>query len=164
MNKGLLYGIGGIMLAGIGFGIYKVMNKKVEEKAEDVDNIVEEVKEEVKETSTEEYVNDLFEEEKELEEYEEQEKKQSIKDMNPFEDKVTDSKEFAAINAMREAAGKEPLEIPKEFEKFLGIDLNKAEEILNECSAKNKEAIDNIVEGIKKDPKLKKRVLDILSE
>lgn len=162
MNKNVLIGIAGVVVAGIGYGLYRAINKKsVEEKVED---IKEEVKEEVKETSTEEYVNDLFEEEKELEEYEEQEKKKSIKDVDVFEDKVSETSEFAAINAMREAAGKEPLEIPKEFEKFLGVDLNKAEEILNKCSAKNKEAIDNIAENIKKDPKLKKRVLDILSE
>ena len=171
MNKNVLIGIAGVVVAGIGFGIYKVMNKK-EDKVEEV------VKENVAETSTKD--NDFMD--KMMKEYEEDSKatenwdrrnekikeelaeKESLNDQNMFEDKVTDSKEFAAINAMREAAGKELLEIPKEFEKFLGIDLNKAEEILNKCSAKNKEAIDNIAEGIKKDPELKKRVLNILQE
>lgn len=171
MNKNVLIGITGVVVAGIGFGIYKVMNKK-EDKVEEV------VKENVAETSTKD--NDFMD--KMMKEYEEDSKttenwdrrnekikeelaeKESLNDQNMFEDKVTDSKEFAAINAMREAAGKEPLEIPKEFEKFLGIDLNKAEEILNKCSAKNKDAIDNIAEGIKKDPELKKRVLNILQE
>ena len=149
MNKNILIGIGGVVIAGLGYGIYKAITKKsVEEKVEDI-------KEEVTETSTEEYVNDLFEEEKELEEYEEQEKKQSIKDMNPFEDKVSESSEFAAINAMREASGKEPIKINEKFEKFLGKDSE---------SKSIKESLDNIAEGIKKDPKLKKRVLDILSE
>lgn len=174
MNKGLLYGIGGIVVAGIGFGIYKFINKKSEEP-------VEEVKENTQEIVTEEnkdndFLNKMMEEEKEAEDAtknwtereercrKEMSEKKSLNEQDMFEDKVTESKEFAAINAMREAAGKEPLEIPKEFEKFLGVDLNKAEEILNKYSAKNKEAIDNIAEGIKKDPKLKKRVLDILSE
>lgn len=172
MNKNVLIGIAGVVVAGVGFGIYKMLNKKEE-------NIVEEVKEDLKETSTKDdnFMDKMMVEEKEAEEAtknwtereerckkEEMSEKESLNDQNMFEDKVTDSKEFAAINAMREAAGKEPLEIPKEFEKFLGVDLNKAEEILNKCSAKNKEAIDNIAEGIKKDPELKKRVLDILQE
>ena len=173
MNKnGIIIGMCGIVLTGLGYGLYKAITKKSEEP-------VEEVKEEVKETSTK---DDNFMD-KMMAEYEEDskatenwdrrseackkemsEKKKSIKDMDVFEDKVSETSEFAAINAMREAAGKEPLEIPKEFEKFLGVDLNKAEEILNKCSAKNKEAIDNIAEGIKKDPKLKKKILDILQE
>lgn len=153
MNKNILIGIGGVVIAGLGYGIYKAITKKsVEEKVED---IKEEVKEEVKETSTEEYVNDLFEEEKELEEYEEQEKKQSIKDMNPFEDKVSESKEFEAINEIRKAAGKEPIELNKKFEKFLGKDSE---------NKSMKESLNNIAEGIKKDPELKKRVLNILQE
>lgn len=149
MNKNILIGIGGVVIAGLCYGIYKAITKKsVEEKVEDI-------KEEVKETSTEEYVNDLFEEEKELEEYEEQEKKQSIKDMNPFEDKVSESKEFEAINEIRKAAGKDPLEVNEKFEKFLGKDSE---------TKSMKESLDNIAEGIKKDPKLKKSVLDILQE
>ena len=174
MNKGLLYGIGGIVVAGIGFGIYKFINKKSEEP-------VEEVKENTQEIVTEEnkdndFLNKMMEEEKEAEEAtknwtereercrKEMSEKKSLNEQDMFEDKVTESKEFAAINAMREAAGKEPLEIPKEFEKFLGVDLNKAEEILNKYSAKNKEAIDNIAEGIKKDPELKNKLLGILQE
>lgn len=149
MNKNILIGIGGVVIAGLGYGIYKAITKKsVEEKVEDI-------KEEVTETSTEEYVNDLFEEEKELEEYKEQEKKQSIKDMNPFEDKVSESSEFAAINAMREASGEEPIQMNEKFEKFLGK---------NSENKSIKESLDSIAEGIKKDPELKKRVLNILQE
>lgn len=154
MNKGLLIGAGVVAVAGIGFGIYKFINKKSEEPVEDVENIVEEVKENVKETSTEEYVDELLKEEAELEEYEEKERK-SMTDMNVFEDKVSESSEFAAINAMREAAGKDPIEVNEKFEKFLGKDSEKTS---------MKESLDNIAEGIKKDPKLKKRILDILSE
>lgn len=66
MNKGLLYGIGGIVVAGIGFGIYKFINKKSEEP-------VEEVKENTQEIVTEEnkdndFLNKMMEEEKEAEE------------------------------------------------------------------------------------------------
>lgn len=154
MNKNVLIGIGGVVVAGIGFGIYKFITKKSEDKVEDVEKIVEEVKDEIKETTTEEYVDELLKEEAELEEFEEQEKKQSMKDMNPFEDKVSESKEFAAINAMREAAGKEPLEVNKKFETFLGKNESKSV----------KESLDSIAENIKKDTKLKKSVLDILSE
>lgn len=156
MNKNVLIGIAGVVVAGIGFGIYKVINKKSEEKVEDIENIVEELKENVKETSTEEYVDELFKEEAELEEYEEKEKK-SMTDMDVFEDKVTESSEFAAINAMREASGKEPLKVDEKFEKFLGKDKNSE-------SKSMKESLDNIAEGIKKDPKLKKKILDALSE
>lgn len=156
MNKNVLIGIAGVVVAGIGFGIYKVINKKSEEKVEDIENIVEELKENVKETSTEEYVDELFKEEAELEEYEEKEKK-SMTDMDVFEDKVTESSEFAAINAMREASGKEPLKVDEKFEKFLGKDKDSE-------SKSMKESLDNIAEGIKKDPKLKKKILDALSE
>lgn len=90
------------------------------------------------------------------EEYEEKEKK-SMTDMDVFEDKVTESSEFAAINAMREASGKEPLKVDEKFEKFLGKDKDSE-------SKSMKESLDNIAEGIKKDPKLKKKILDALSE
>nr|DAO13942.1 MAG TPA: protein of unknown function (DUF3552) [Caudoviricetes sp.] len=66
MNKGLLYGIGGVVVAGIGFGIYKFINKKSEEPVEEV------AKESVKETSNEVAEDDFLEkmmaEEKEAEE------------------------------------------------------------------------------------------------
>lgn len=81
--------------------------------------------------------------------------KKSLNDQDIFTDDVTESSEFAAINALREAAGKEPLKVSKEFEKFLGKDSE---------SKSVKESLDNIAENIKKDPKLKKQVLDILSE
>lgn len=157
MNKNVLIGIAGVVVAGIGYGLYRAINKKsVEEKVEDIENIVEETKEEVKETSTEEYVDELLKEEAELEEFEEQEKKQSIKDMNPFEDNVSESKEFEALNELRKAAGKEPLEVNKKFETFLGKNENESKSV--------KESLDSIAENIKKDPELKKRVLNILSE
>lgn len=157
MNKNVLIGIAGVVVAGIGYGLYRAINKKsVEEKVEDIENIVEETKEEVKETSTEEYIDELLKEEAELEEFEEQEKKQSIKDMNPFEDNVSESKEFSAINELRKAAGKEPLEVNKKFETFLGKNENESKSV--------KESLDSIAENIKKDPKLKKKILDILSE
>lgn len=161
MNKNVLIGIAGVVVAGIGFGIYKVMNKK-EDKVEEV------VKENVAETSTKD--NDFMD--KMMKEYEEDSKatenwdrrnekikeelaeKESLNDQNMFEDKVTDSKEFAAINAMREAAGKEPLEVNKKFEKFLGKDADKS----------MKESLDSIAENIKKDPKLKNKILGILQE
>ena len=147
MNKNILIGIGGVILAGIGFGIYKTLNKK-EDKAE-------EVKENAKETSTEEYVEELFKEEKDLEEYEKKENKKSINDQDVFEDKVTDSKEFETLNEIRKAAGKEPVKMNENLEKFLGED------------SKNKsvkESLDNIAENIKNDPKLKKKILNILKE
>ena len=53
MNKNVLLGIGGVVVAGIGFGIYKFINKKSEEP-------VKEVKENVEETITEEVVKDDF--------------------------------------------------------------------------------------------------------
>lgn len=164
MNKGLLYGIGGIVVAGIGFGIYKFINKKSEEPVEEV------AKENVKETSTEVAEDDFLEkmmaEEKEAEEAtknwtereerckKEMAEKASLKDQYIFEDKVTDSKEFEALNELRKAAGKEPLKVDEKFSQFLGKDSEKS----------MKESLDSIAENIKKDPKLKKSILDALSE
>lgn len=149
MNKNVLVlGLCGVALSAIGYGLYKAINKKSEEK-------VEEVKEDTKEISTEEYVDELFKEEAELEEHEEQEKK-SLKDQNAFTDKVSESKEFEALNKMREVAGKEPLDIDNKFKSFLGKDKDSDKSV--------KESLDSIAEGIKKDPKLKKKILDILSE
>ena len=161
MNKGLLYGIGGVVIAGLGYGIYKVLNKKEDK--------VEEVQENVTETSTKD--NDFMD--KMMKEYEEDSKatenwdrrseackkemseKKSIKDVDVFEDKVSETSEFEALNTMREASGKEPLKVNEKFEKFLGKDSE---------SKSIKESLDNIAEGIKKDPKLKKSILDILQE
>lgn len=164
MNKGLLYGIGGIVVAGIGFGIYKFINKKSEEPVEEV------AKENVKETSTEVAEDDFLEkmmaEEKEAEEAtknwterearckKEMAEKASLKDQDIFEDKVTDSKEFEVLNELRKAAGKEPLKVDEKFSQFLGKDSEKS----------MKESLDSIAENIKKDPKLKKKILDALSE
>lgn len=166
MNKGILYGIGGIVVAGIGFGIYKFINKKSEEPVEEV------VKENASETVTEEkdeddFLERMMEEEKEAEEAtknwsereaackKEMSEKKSMKEQDMFTDNVSESKEFEALNELRKAAGKEPLEVNKKFETFLGKDSE---------SKSMKESLNNIAENIKKDPELKKRVLDILSE
>lgn len=165
MNKGLLYGIGGIVVAGIGFGIYKFINKKSEEP-------VEEVKENVEETVTEEKGDDDFLQ-KMMDEYEEDSKatenwdrrnevcrkemseKKSMKDQNMFTDDVSKSSEFEALNKIREASGKEPLKVNEQFNKFLGkYSDNKSV----------KESLDSIAENIKKDPELKNKILDILQE
>ena len=143
MNKNVLIGIGGVILAGIGFGIYKTLNKK-EDKVE-----------EAKEPSTEEYVEELFKEVKDLEECEEKENKKSLNDQDIFKDKVSESEEFETINEIRKAAGKEPIEMNEELKTFLGKDSD---------NKSMKESLDNIAENIKKDPKLKKKIIDILHE
>lgn len=140
MNKNILIGIGGVILTGIGFGIYKTLNKK-EDKVEG--------------SSTEEYVEELFKEQKDLEEYEEKENKKSLKDQDVFEDKVVESKEFETINEIRKAAGKEPIEMNEKLKTFLGEDSK---------SKSMKESLDNIADNIKNDPKFKKKILDILHE
>ena len=81
--------------------------------------------------------------------------KASIKDQNMFTDDVSKSSEFEALNKIREASGKEPLKVDEKFEKFLGKDSE---------SKSLKESLDNIAENVKKDPKLKKKILDALSE
>lgn len=165
MNKnGIIIGVCGVVLTGIGYGLYKAITKKSEEP-------VEEVKEEVKETATEAKGDDFLQ--KMMDEYDEDCKatenwtereaaykkemseKASLKDQNMFTDDVSESKEFEALNKIREASGKEPIQMNKKFEKFLGKDSE---------SKSLKESIDNIAEGIKKDPELKKRVLNILQE
>ena len=162
MNKGLLYGIGAVVVAGLGFGIYKMLGKE---------DKVEEVKEEnIKETSTEEKDNSFMD--KMMAEYEEDceatknwdersrkcaeemSENVSVKDQNMFTDDVLKSSEFEALNKIREASGKEPLKVSEQFEKFLGKDSDKSV----------KESLDSIAENIKKDPKLKKKILDILQE
>lgn len=130
-----------------------------------------EVKEEnIKETSTEEKDNSFMD--KMMAEYEEDceatknwtereaackremSEKASLKDQDIFEDKVTDSKEFEALNELRKAAGKEPLKVDEKFEKFLGKDSDKSV----------KESLDSIAENIKKDPEFKNKILGILQE
>ena len=81
--------------------------------------------------------------------------KKSMKDQNMFTDSVSESSEFEALNKIREASGKEPIEVNEKFEKFLGKDSE---------NTSLKESLDNIAENIKKDPKLKKKILDILQE
>ena len=166
MNKNVLLGIAGVVVAGIGFGIYKVLNKKEETKVEEV------VKENASETVTEEKDEDNFlermmAEEKEAEEAtknwiereaackREMDEKASVKDQNMFTDDVSESKEFEALNKIREASGKEPLKVDEKFEKFLGKDSE---------SKSLKESLDNIAENVKKDPELKNKILGILQE
>lgn len=165
MNKNVLLGIGGIVIAGLGYGIYKVLNKKEETKVEEV------VKENASETVTEEkdeddFLERMMAEEKEAEEAtknwtereekcrKEMSEKVPVKDQNMFTDDVSKSSEFEALNKIREASGKEPLKVSEQFEKFLGKDSDKSV----------KESLDSIAENIKKDPKLKKKILDILQE
>lgn len=161
MNKGLLYGIGGIVVAGIGFGIYKFINKKSEEPVEEVKETVTE------EASKDDFLQKMMDEEKEAEEAtknwtereaackKEMSEKVSIKDQDVFTDNVSESKEFEALNELRKADGKEPIEVNKKFEKFLGKDSE---------SKSMKESLDNIAEEIKKDPELKNKILGILQE
>lgn len=167
MNKNVLLGIGGIVIAGLGYGIYKTFSKK-EDKVEEVKEVA---KENVKETSTEVAEDDFLEkmmaEEKEAEEAtknwtereekcrKEMSEKASVKDQNMFTDDVSKSSEFEALNKIREASGKEPLKVDEKFEKFLGKDSE---------SKSLKESLDNIAENVKKDPKFKKKILDILQE
>lgn len=167
MNKNVLLGIVGVVVAGIGFGIYKVVSKK-EDKVEEVKEVV---KENVTETSTEVAEDDFLEkmmaEEKEAEEAtknwtereaackKEMSEKKSMKDVDVFEDKVSETSEFEALNKIREASGKEPLKVDEKFEKFLGKDSE---------SKSLKESLDNIAENVKKDPEFKNKILDILQE
>ena len=175
MNKNILIGIGGVILAGIGFGIYKTLNKK-EDKVEEAKETIKEGLSEVKENMKEYFENlnnhaekigkdfikkvsdDLIKAEIDilgmpLEDY--IKNKKSINDQDVFEDKVTDSKEFETLNEIRKAAGKEPAKMNENLEKFLGKDSEKKS---------MKESLDNIAENIKNDPKLKKKILDILHE
>lgn len=166
MNKnGIIIGMCGIVLAGLGYGLYKAITKKSEEKVEEVKENTQEI---VTEKAEDDFLQKMMEEEKEAEEAtknwtereeacrKEMSEKASIKDQDMFEDKVTDSKEFEALNELRKAAGKEPLEVNEKFETFLGKNENESKSV--------KESLDSITENIKKDPKLKKRVLDILQE
>lgn len=170
MNKNILIGIGGVILAGIGVGIWKHLNKKEKEAEKDLEETIDRVNKEnpgLNIESDSEFLDRMMKEQEEAEEatknwdkrneeiQKELSEKKSLKDQDIFEDKVSESSEFAAINALREAAGKEPLKVSEEFEKFLGKDSE---------SKSMKESLDNIAENIKKDPKLKKQVLDILSE
>lgn len=133
MMKNIL--IGALVGIGIGAIIHKINKMKEEEKEA--------------EEATKNWVEREARCKKEMAE------KASLKDQDIFEDKVTDSKEFEALNKIREASGKEPLKVNEQFNKFLGKDSE---------NTSLKESLDNIAENIKKDPKLKKRVLDILSE
>ena len=190
MNKGLLYGLGAALLAGVGYGIYKSIDKHIKNELE---KGFEEVKNNTThkdyKTSTEEYVDELFQEEKDLEESEENKdndflnkmmeeekeaeeatknwsereercrkemsEKASLNEQNMFKDDVSESKEFEALNKMREVAGKEPLDVDSKFKSFLGKDTE---------NKSMKESLDTISENIEKDPELKKKILGILQE
>lgn len=175
MKKGILALISGIAVTGIGYGLYKVFNKSKKDNDKSVE-IIKEGLSEVKENMKESFENlnthaekigkdfnkkvsdDLIKAEinilgMPLEDY--IKNKKSINDQDVFEDKVTDSKEFETLNEIRKAAGKEPSKMNENLEKFLGKD------------SKNKsvkESLDNIAENIKKDTKLKKKILNILKE
>ena len=165
MNKNVLIGIAGVVVAGIGFGIYKVINKKSEETVEEVKENVEEIVTE--EVAKDDFLQKMMDEEAEAEEAtknwtereaackREMDEKASIKDQNMFTDDVSKSSEFEALNKIREASGKEPLKVDEKFEKFLGKDSE---------SKSLKESLDNIAENIKKDPELKNKILGILQE
>ena len=176
MNKNILIGIGGVVLAGVGYGLYKIFNKSKKDNADKSVEITKEGLSEIKEHMKESFENlnnhaekigkdfnkkvsdDLIKAEIDilgmpLEDY--IKNKKSINDQDMFEDKVTDSKEFETLNEIRKAAGNKPIKMNENLEKFLGKD------------SKNKsvkESLDNIAENIKKDPKLKKKILAILHE
>lgn len=164
MNKGLLYGIGGIVIAGLGYGIYKAFSKK-EDKVEEEDKNTQEIVTE--EVAKDDFLQKMMDEEAEAEEAtknwtereaackREMDEKASIKDQNMFTDNVSESKEFEALNKIREASGKEPLKVDEKFEKFLGKDTE---------SKSLKESLDNISEMANKNPELKKTILNALHE
>ena len=172
MNKGILTTIGGAVLLSVGYGIWKYLDKKEEEAEKDLEETIEKVNKENPGLNTEsdenEFLNKMMEEQKEAEEAtknwdkrneeiqkELSEKKKSLNDQDVFTDDVTESSEFTAINEIRKSAGKEPMKMNENLEKFLGKDSE---------SKSVKESLDNIAENIKKDPELKKRVLNILQE
>jgi hypothetical protein len=177
MNKNnIIIGIfTGIAVAGVAYCIKKMKDcqNNIDETNREIgrqfQNIYDKVKENAKETSTkdDDFLQKMMDEEKEAEEAtknwsereercrKEMAEKKSMKDMDVFEDNVSESSEFEALNKIREASGKEPLKVNEQFEKFLGKDSE---------SKSMKESLDNIAEGIKKDPKLKKKILDALSE
>ena len=171
MNKGILSIIGGVVLAGIGYSIWKNLDKKEKEAEKDLEETIDRVNKEnpgLNIESDSEFLDRMMKEQEEAEEatknwdkrneeiQKELSEKKSLRDQDMFKDKVSESSEFAAINALREAAGKEPMKMNENLEKFLGKDSSDNKSI--------KESLDNIAENIKKDPKLKKQVLDILSE
>lgn len=171
MNKGILSIIGGVVLAGVGYGIWKYLDKKEQEADKELEETIEKVNKENHGlnigSDNNDFLDKMMKEQEEAEKATENwdkrnekikkelSKKKSLNDQDVFTDDVTESSEFAAINALREAAGKEPMKMNENLEKFLGKDSE---------SKSVKESLDNIVENIKKDPELKKRVLNILQE
>lgn len=181
MNKNnIIIGIfTGIAVAGVAYCIKKMKdcqdnideaNREIGRQFQNIyDKFKEESKENTQKTSTkdDDFLQKMMEEEAEAAEAtknwdirnekirEELDTKKSLNEQNMFEDNASESKEFEALNKIREASGKEPLEINDKFKKFLGKDTE---------SKSLKESLDNIAEGIKKDPKLKKKILDALSE
>lgn len=181
MNKNnIIIGIfTGIAVAGVAYCIKKMKdcqnnidetNREIGRQFQNIyDKFKEESKENVEETSAvkdDDFLERMMAEEAEAEKAtknwaereaackKEMSEKASIKDQNMFTDSVTNSKEFEALNKIREASGKEPLKVDEKFEKFLGKDSDKS----------MKESLDNIAENVKKDPKLKNKILGILQE
>ena len=186
MNKNILIGIGGVVLAGIGYGLYKVFNKSKKDNADKSVEIAKEGLSEVKETMEKSFENlnnhaekigkdfnkkvsdDLLKAEIDilgmpLEDYIKN-KKVSIKDQDLFINDVKISREVSFLNTLREAADKEPLEINDAFKEFLGIEKKKAENFVNKASAETLSAIDSIAEMAKKDPKTRDAILKTLRE
>lgn len=181
MNKNnIIIGIfTGIAVAGVAYCIKKMKdcqdnideaNREIGRQFQNIyDKFKEESKENTQKTSTkdDDFLQKMMEEEAEAAEAtknwdirnekirEELDTKKSLNEQNMFEDKVTESSEFEALNKIREASGKEPLKVDEKFEKFLGKDSE---------SKSLKESLDNIAENVKKDPEFKKKILGILQE
>lgn len=181
MNKNnIIIGIfTGIAVAGVAYCIKKMKdcqnnidetNKEIGRQFQNIyDKFKEEVKEDLKETSTkdDDFLQKMMAEEAEAEAAtknwtereaackKEMSEKASLNKQNMFKDDVSESKEFEALNKMREVAGKEPLDVDSKFKSFLGKDTE---------NTSLKESLDNISENIKKDPKLKNKILGILQE
>ena len=186
MNKNILIGIGGVVLAGIGYGLYKGFNKSEKDNTDESVEITKEGLSEVKENMKESFEilnnhaekigkdfnkkvsDDLIKAEIDilgmpLEDYIKN-KKVSIKDQDIFIDDVKVSREVSFLNTLREAAGKDPIEINDAFKEFLGIEKKKAEDFVNKASAETLSTLNNIAEMAKKDPKTRDAILKTLRE
>ena len=170
MNKNILIGIGGVILAGIGYSIWKKLDKKEKEADADFQETIKKVNEENPdwniESDNNNFLDKIMEEQKAAEEatknwddrnenIKKESQKKSLDEQDIFKDNVADSKELSAINAIREAAGKEPIKMNEDLEKFLGTDSE---------SKSMKESLDNIAEMANKNPELKKTILNALKE
>lgn len=190
MNKGLLYGLGAALLAGAGYGIYKSIDKHIKNELE---KGFEEVKNNTThkdyKTSTEEYVDELFQEEKDLEESEENKDNDFLNKMMEEEKEAEEAtknwseREERCRKEMSEKVSLKDQNMftdnvseSSEFESLnkireasgkepLKVD-EKFEKFLGKDSESKslKESLDNIAENVKKDPELKKKILGILQE